>query len=348
MSRVYFPLQTSVELFGDRETPKAITRVKQAAALYDEVFIEDGLYTASVSTEGSDSWWHPWASVHPEQLARTRTPIEPGAPVAVGMQVQPGPDQPGEGPVHWTSQGTLLIDYAAEFRTGIIDELVPLDPDWLTVISLGHQSANQPPEVRSAIKKMNQADFFDHDLMRDRNTFERGFISKSFNHDAAWAARLDATFNVTPLFLPKLGLERAGLTVDYAGGVAFELLVPNVGVLPWEAILEFRNHPGHQEARAKLRELEEAAADREPGSVQDFKLAVQAELNGAFFEAINDLKPSLPESIAAEVGKTLIGLIPVAGQIGSGIASAAEIARDELAYRKTWHAALLKLHSAAR
>jgi hypothetical protein len=147
------------------------------------------------------------------------------------------------------------------------------------------------------------------------------------------------------IFLPKLQLDRADLTLDYAGGTALELLVPNIGALPWEAILEFRDQLGHREARAKLREFEEAAAERGPQSVQQFKLEVQAEITRAFFQAIDGLKPNLPESIASEVGKTLIGLIPVAGQMSAGLASAAEVARDELAYRKSWHAALLTLRS---
>lgn len=105
MSRIYFPLKTSVELFGDRETPEAIARVKQAAALYDEVIVEDGLFTAGISTEGGNSWWVPWSQVAPEQLARTRTPIEPGTPISIGMQAQPGRGQPAQGPVHWFPQG---------------------------------------------------------------------------------------------------------------------------------------------------------------------------------------------------------------------------------------------------
>src|SRR4051812_37780155 len=115
MSRIYFPLKTSVELFGDRATPEAVTRVKQAALLYDEVVVEDGLLTANISTAGSNSWWEPWSWVDREKLAFTRVPGKPGTPVGIGMQRQPGPGQAAEGPVQWFSQGELLIDYAAEF-----------------------------------------------------------------------------------------------------------------------------------------------------------------------------------------------------------------------------------------
>lgn len=343
MSRIYFPLQTSVELFGDRQTPEAITRVKQAAALYDEVVIEDGLYTASISTAGSNGWWEPWSHVDP--LAMTRTPGKPGTEMAIGMQSQPGLGRPAEGPVHWAPQGQLLIDYAAEFHTGIMDDLSEFEPDWLQVISPGHLTGRHPKPVQEAIKVMNQRDFFDRELMRDRNSFERGWISKAFNHDAALASYLQATFNVTSLFVPMLA--REDMTPDHSGGSALELLVPNLAGLPWEAIIEFRQHPDTDEARAQLREFEETAAEAEPASIQEFKQRVQTEITRSFFQALDDLRPRSLGTAAKEVVKTAIGLIPFAGQIASGFATAGEIALAEGRYRNTWHAALLKLREAS-
>jgi hypothetical protein len=340
VSRIYFPLHTSVELFGDRETPEAITRVKQAAALYDEVIVEDGLLTANISTAGGDSWWQPWDWVDPGLLKATRTPAEPGTPVAVGIQVQPGKGQPAEGPVRWIPQGELLIDYAAEFRTGIIDSLQEFDPDWLSLVSPGMNTTSFPPEVREAIKALDMEVFFDKELMRDRSSFERNWISKSFNHDAVIASSFGATFNLTPLFSPML--ERGDLEPDHAGATALELLVPNVGGLEWETILEFREHPGTTEARAQLRAFEEAAASSSTNA-QDFRDGVQAEITTAFWQALDDLKPSWVEASAREAAKTAIGLIPFYGPIAAGVASAAEIAAEQADYWNSWHAALLKL-----
>jgi hypothetical protein len=344
VSRVYFPLKTSVELFGDRETPEAVTRVKQAAALYHEVFVEDGLFTANISTAGSNNWWEPWDWVDPEKLAVTRKPSKPGTPVAIGIQAQPGPGLPAQGPVHWMPQGELLIDYAAEFRTGVIDDLQQFDPDWLNVIAPGNSAVQLPEEVREAIRSLDSRDFFDKSLMEDRDSFERSWISKSFNFDAVVAASLGATFNVTSLFAPML--ERGDASPDYAGGTALELLVPNVGGLPWEAIIEFREHPGSQESRAKLREFEEAAASSEPGSAAEFKERVQTEITKAFWQALDDLKPNAALTTAKEVAKTGIGFIPVAGPIVAAGATAAEIAAAQIEYWNSWHAALLKLHAA--
>jgi hypothetical protein len=39
-SAIFFPLRASVELFVDRQSPAAPTRVKEAAVLYDQVYLE--------------------------------------------------------------------------------------------------------------------------------------------------------------------------------------------------------------------------------------------------------------------------------------------------------------------
>jgi hypothetical protein len=76
--------------------------------------------------------------------------------------------------------GIILSTYfGGRSEVRLRKQLEPLNPDWLTVISPGHSSMNQPPEVREAIRDMNQADFFDRDLMRDRNTFERSFFQRA-------------------------------------------------------------------------------------------------------------------------------------------------------------------------
>jgi hypothetical protein len=188
MSRIYFPLKSSVELFDDREGPEAVTRVKQAAILYDEVVIEDGLFTAAISTQGGNSWWEPWSWVDEEKLKHTRRKGKPGSPLSLGVQRQAGPGEPGEGPMHMFSQGGLIIDYAAEFHTGILDDLAEFEPDWLEVIAPGGTPAGWPEKLRDTVRQLDQGIFFDRDLMKDRNTFEKDFIAKNFNQDAALAS----------------------------------------------------------------------------------------------------------------------------------------------------------------
>ena len=42
VSWIYFPLRTSVEFFRDPSSLAAVTRVKEAAILYDEVVVVEG------------------------------------------------------------------------------------------------------------------------------------------------------------------------------------------------------------------------------------------------------------------------------------------------------------------
>jgi hypothetical protein len=53
VSRAYFPLRSSVELFHDPTSPKPIARAKEAAVLFDELIFEDGLFEASLNPESS-------------------------------------------------------------------------------------------------------------------------------------------------------------------------------------------------------------------------------------------------------------------------------------------------------
>jgi hypothetical protein len=59
-------------------------------------------------------------------------------------------------------------------------------------------------------------------------------------------------------------LQRGNVARDHAGDAALELLVPNVGSLSWEAIIEFRDHAGWKEARQRLPEVEDKAAVSDP------------------------------------------------------------------------------------
>jgi len=76
-------------------------------------------------------------------------------------------------------------------------------------------------------------------------------VIKSFNQDSVAAALIGAAFNPTTLFAPVA--QRRALAAPRDGREALSVVVPNVEALPWETVLEFREHPGSGEARAMLR-----------------------------------------------------------------------------------------------
>lgn len=342
-STLYFPLRTSVELFGDRRTPDAITRAKQAAVLYDDLLFDVGLLEVHVLDAGSWMWWTPPHQLSDERLEGTRDPIAPGTPISFGAAVQPGPGIPAPGPGRTILQGKVLLDYAAEFHTGILDELARFEPDWVHLLETGGTDTPNVPKLRELVNALNFRDLRDHDLMADRTNWERSWIYKAFNHDSVIATSLGAGFNVTPVFEPLLN--RNGGRPDLAGAHALEVQVPNVGALPWEAIVEFRNHPGNEQARQKLREFEETAAASEPRDAEEFFLRMNQEMARASQQAFAEFMPKMPETVAKEVGKTLVALIPVVGPFIEKGATAAEMVAQTLSGRRSWLAALMELRS---
>jgi hypothetical protein len=177
--------------------------------------------------------------------------------------------------------------------------------------------------------------------LQQPDLFCRYFIYKSFNRDSVLTTSMGAVFNVTGLFAPMI--ERRGGVIDHPGGEALGVVVPNLGSLPWEAVIEFRAHQGSPEARAKLRQFDELPADEEPQDVVRFQRRVSQEVNSAIFGAWNDLRPNLPEALGMEAAKTGVSLYPIVGPfIASGLSVSEALARD-FQDRRSWLAALWKL-----
>lgn len=336
-SRIFFPLRTSVELFDDPDSPAAITRAKQAAVLYDELVFEVGLYNVSVTPEGSQAWTTPPTELTPERLQGSRHRPKPGARFSVMV----GPEDGYE--AFTVFDAPLTAAYTAEFHTGILTDLEQLQPEWVKTVAL----PNSFPSSRSlgrTIRSLNSRDRSDNDLLpdlKDSNRFLRQFVFESFNRDSVIAANLGASFNVTSLFTPLL--ERRGVRYEQSGSESLRLFTRNLGALPWEAILEFREHPGSQEARLKLREFEERATSEGPQDAYAFFVRVSQEVTDALLAAWENLRPSLPEDLAQEVAATGVSFIPVVGPLlGPGLSlnqSIYEAFKD----RRSWLAALMVL-----
>ncbi len=121
------------------------------------------------------------------------------------------------------------------------------------------------------------------------------------------------------------------------------MLVPNLGSLPWEAVLEFREHQGSAEARAKLREFESRAAEQEPEDAYQFLKGVTREISDAYAAVINDLAPKLPEALAQEALLTLISVTSVIGPFVEKAVAVGQDVANASAFDRSWIAALMKL-----
>ena len=175
VSALFFPLRTSVELFDDRTSPAAVTRAKEAAVLYDELIFEAGIYDIKISPTGSFNSWTPPEHATPERLQDTRRVIPLGEPIQLAVGVQPSRGVPAT-EMRVVVQGDLSAHYIAEFHTGIIDELAPLDQDWIKTVVVGGSDNPAPSGTppNEAIRRLNFADLGAEDLMPAADTFLKG------------------------------------------------------------------------------------------------------------------------------------------------------------------------------
>jgi DNA-directed RNA polymerase subunit F len=347
MRRIFFPLKSGVELFEDPTSPEAVTRAKEAAVLYDEVIFEDGLYDVSITPQGSTNFWTPPSQMTPERLEHSRRGPRVGEPLTLAMGKQRAAGQPAE-EMSVFLQGEISASYVSEYYSGIIQELSKFEPPWARKVTIGgSDSAQELGEAAyDTIKWLNFSDFGDADLMPDTDSFLKSFIYKSFNRDSVLAAGMEASFSVTPLFAPMVS--HRGLQPELAGSEALSVLVPDLTKVPWEAVVEYREHPGSSEARDLLRDFERLAQEEEPEDAYEFLRKVSQEVNKAYRAAIADLAPSFPEELAKEILLTAVSTISVIGAPLEKTASLISAAREARAFNRSWVAALMKIQEAPR
>lgn len=339
VSRMFFPLRSGVELFADPAMPEAVARAKEAAVLYDEVVFEPGLYEVSIAEDGSTDRWTGSEELTDERLARGRRLQEPGTDYGVSIGFQNGEE------MFSIMDSPLVVAYASEYHTGILDELAHFSPDWVKLATLGGSPFPTGTTPGELWRRQQRRDRRDEYLMpegrRGSQRPKREWIIKTFNQDAVASSLIGASFNPTSLFAPMTEHRAANASRD--GREALSIVVPNVGSLPWEAVVEFRDHGGSAEARAMLREFEEKAAREEPEDAAAFLRSVAQDITRAMASAYEAQRRSLPEQVAEESIKTLIGLVPFYGALATGAASLEAIAFSALEQRTSWTAALMTL-----
>jgi hypothetical protein len=344
MRRIFFPLKSGVELFDDPASPEAVTRAKEAAVLYDEVIFEDGLYDVAITPQGSTNFWTPPSQMTPERLDLSRRGRKVGEPMTVAMGKQSAAGRPAE-EMSVFLQGKISASYVSEYYTGIIQELAKFEPPWARKVTIGgsDNARELGQEAYEAIKALNYSDLGDQGLMPDTDSFLKAFIYQSFNRDGVLAAGMEASFSVTPMFAPMVS--HRGLQPELAGSEALSVLVPDLTKVPWEAVVEYREHAGSSEARDRLREFERLAQEEEPEGAYEFLRKISQEVNKAYRAAMLDLAPSFPEELAKEILLTAVSIVSVIGPVVEKAASLTSSAREARACNRSWVAALMKLQS---
>jgi hypothetical protein len=346
MRRLYFPLRTSVELFTDPTSVEPAARAKEAVVLYDEVIFEAGFFDITMvgdpSPELSISEWRPPGSLAVEELADYRKPPEPGAGLTLSV---------GEPPTAGTAasrevmnplfSGRIATRYVAEWHSDVIEQLEKLNPEWARTMVLDDDTG-----ALEGLKEPIEA--AKHSIADSTREIEmevavEDFIISALARDSVVAADMEAAFSVTSLFEPfVLGV---GGNADPFGRTALGILVPEVGKLPWEAIAEYRQHPGSEDARGKLQEFEERALAAGQDDPLEFQTEVFRSITDDLFAAVDDLRGNVVKDLAAEAAKTGVSFIPVIGPLLGPGASLAQAIGEYMQEQSTWYAALMKLRN---
>ena len=302
--------------------------------LYDELVFEDGLYRVEIAEDGGWAESRELGGLAGKDLGRE---IKIGEHPQLQVRAACNAMDP-------SVKGRVAATYVAEWRSDVIDDLASLGRAWATTIALPDPNPNlgrpksfiDGAEVEAALERAALSAEAQNPVVLD-------WLIPALVHDAAVAASMSAALDITGLFAPLLTGSQA--KQDPSGNTALGILIPNVGMLPWEKIAEFREHPGAEDARGKLRAFEQQALSADPADPLTCHTEVFRAISGALIAAIKDLEGSLPADLVEEAAKTAISLVPLVGPFIEKGASLAETLYQANRHRHTWYAAVMKLHN---
>jgi hypothetical protein len=344
VSHAYFPLRSSVELFADPQSPEPVSRAKHAAIVYEEITFEIGMFETTITEEGAISRYVTPDSITEDDRQHARRVIAQGEGVRIDIKVEGEAGEPALEIAPFFS-GPIVAKYASEWHTEVLDELRRTRPSWVNLISVSDDAIRDNGLAPAMAEIKTSLELEEANTANRTDLMHSSFVINALSRDAAVAATLGASVLVTSLFRPIL-FDIEGVSPDRQGQAVLQVVLPDVAELPWAAISEFREHPGSQDARGKLRSVEERAAADGP-EPSDFTRRVAAEITSDLLAALNEQKGSAARQVAKEAANTVVSLVPVVGPVlGPGVSlsqTVVEVVKD----RRSWHAALMLLTGAA-
>ncbi|HEX3360992.1 MAG TPA: hypothetical protein VHS74_08385 [Solirubrobacterales bacterium] len=340
VSRVYFPLRSSVEFF---DRPSGVTpsaRAKEGAVLFDEVLFEDGQFTAAIGEDMNFTSFRPRHELTDDDLKQPAMQGEVGERFSISIGVQRAPDDSAK-ELQPLGETVVRDAYSVQWHSTAIDELQALGVTWA---DFGAPSEEDLRGLQPAINATTR-EFADRLRGNELPHFQADYIAKALARDAVVASALHASINITPMFAPMV--EGAINQQEQTGAEALSFLVPNLERLPWEAIAEFRDMPGSVEARGLLREFEAIALSEEPGDATDFGNKVKQSVADALAGAVLDSEANVAKAAAREGIGLVVSLVPYVGQFIGAAAGIADAIGQRAEQRGNGIFALVKLREAS-
>jgi hypothetical protein len=334
-STFFFPLRTNAEFFAlPQGYLSLLGRIKQASILYDSLLFEGGIYMATVGERGSVDMWIPPKDVTEEQL---------------------GVEFKSTGGEHYlrirptgSDQGHVLLSGSVErrFRSEFHSILTELEADYLPWIKM--QTFSLSAEGKKLVERLRREDEENRDLALPEGSRRlQGKILANLNHDLVLIASLQTAASIDPLYAPLLRQKTLGRRrVQSAPGfLALQVAIPNFATLPWETIVEVREHSALAEFREKMISIELMAKSALPeGETEDLRYQVSQTITRELLREIAHLRPNLGEVAGDVILDLVLGLLP-------GPASATVTAfrgvMEVVGARQSWITAFLKLHTSS-
>lgn len=339
-SRIYFPLRSNAyALLAGKPAASVRARIIHGALLYDEVFVDAGMWEGRSGPTGSMEMRFPLGTF--DSPATLQTPQARGRAARSEFYVAAKPsDSPG--PAHRIITSETTIAWRATFDSILRD--VPHGYKWL------HAGIfDLYPDDKKVVARMvtqDQRDGALADMLPDE--FPRKLVIGSANFNLVLGSRMEATVSMDSIHSRALAARIArGQASPVLGAGALAIAFPGTRDLTWEDIDAARRLRGMRNLRARLREIEEAAREVSiAGGPID--TAILAKYNAALQIEIDKLRPSFRGAILAVLlgaGMAVVtGPLPLALGIVGGVAQVSVgsgVAR--LRYERSWMAAANQL-----
>lgn len=330
---VYFPLASNAHaLVVGGPIGSVRARMKVSSLLYNQVLLEAGQMVIQAGPQGSSAFRH---SSRPDAPATWQTPKArnraQAVPFTLSIARETTPGVPALGPYQPALHSETSICWLPTFEP-FRNEL-PLRCDWIV---FGRPDRLPPPfeKLRDGWKRSDDRNAALNRLVPEN--FVRSRLVDHVSQDLAAGAAGGWDIGVDRLHGRVIGARFAADATLRAHGAALPLLIPRVGDLAWEDIVEIRRLKAIARLREVLREVE-AEAFAVAASGGDLEDAMRKAYTAKVSAAVEDVR--LIRSTAAHVVAEL-AVGAGAGYATTGLAVLGPIAGAAMAAGAmgTWHA----------
>lgn len=344
LNRVLLPLRSNIGWFQSFDLRDAIhNRVKESVLLYDELYIEDGTFTADVvdGCYGAFTQYIPQGYIPPERrtIEYERDLKQTNITIGIGPE---GASAPTSIVLDGNTSFRFKIDYYEIFK-----DIEISDYDFLKLVSL--QSGIRG-EVENEIKRQSWHDESDFKDIHPNKSL-RKLIIENLNHDLIASIMLNSSVVMDFIHHELLkrkcwnkGSSFSSMPVPESVALhqILEISVPNFSKLSLEDVIERRYDPSWNNFREFIRSIV-ITVRYDPeilANPTEIEKVIQYNYEGAKLRALKD--KSATKKLAVELGLGFASLIPGYGIIPT-IGSMAKSFQQWREDKNAWYAFILKM-----